>query len=38
MCEQVKSQSIERFRNVRGEVPDDLVKMVQQIVGRFIDR
>ena len=38
MCEQVKSLSVDRFRNMRGEVSDELVKTVQQIVGRFVDR
>ncbi len=38
MCDQVKSQSIDRFRERRGVVSDDTLRRVQVIVAAFIDR
>jgi mRNA-degrading endonuclease toxin of MazEF toxin-antitoxin module len=37
MCEQVKSQSILRFKKKRGEVEPDVVAHVQRLVRRFLD-
>jgi len=38
MCEQVKSQSVERFLVRRGTVTDKTLVRVQEIVGTFLDR
>jgi mRNA interferase MazF len=38
MCEQVKSQSVARFRSLRGTVEGDVVRVVQQIASRFVNR
>ncbi len=38
MCDQEKSQSIERFLRRRGEVSEQTLRLVQQIVGTLIDR
>jgi mRNA interferase MazF len=38
MCDQEKSQSIEQFLRRRGEVSEQTLRLVQQIVGTLIDR
>lgn len=38
MCEQVKSQSIQRFLQFRGVVPDEVLQQVQEVVVRFFER
>ncbi len=38
MCEQEKSQSIDRFLSRRGVVSNQTLSRVQQIVGALIDR
>jgi mRNA interferase MazF len=38
MCDQAKAQSTLRFRRRRGKVSDELLKLVQQMVGESIDR
>lgn len=38
MCEQEKSQSAQRFLRRRGSVSNQTLGVVQQIVGRLIDR
>jgi mRNA interferase MazF len=38
MCDQVKSQSIDRFLDQRGVVHEATLRRVQQIVALFIDR
>ena len=37
LCEQAKSQSVDRFIDRRGSVPADVLLTVRRIVGRFID-
>lgn len=37
MCDQEKSQSIDRFVRKRGQVSSDVLRQAQKIVGRFID-
>lgn len=37
MCDQEKSQSIDRFVRKRGQVPGDVLRQAQKTVGRFID-
>lgn len=37
MCDQEKSQSIDRFVRRRGHVPVDTLRQTQRVVGRFID-
>lgn len=37
VCEQAKSQSVDRFIDRHGSVPPELVTTVRRIVGRFID-
>jgi len=37
MCDQEKSQSIERFVRKRGQVSGEDLRQAQKIVGRFID-
>lgn len=37
MCDQEKSQSIDRFVRKRGQVSGDVLRQAQKIVGRFID-
>jgi mRNA interferase MazF len=38
MCEQEKSQSIQRFIDRRGVVSDETLRLVREIVAKFIDR
>ena len=38
MCDQARAQSDLRFLRRRGRVPEDRVKLVQAMVGEFIDR
>ena len=38
MCDQVKAQSIDRFRERRGVVDDGTLRRVQVIIAAFIDR
>ncbi|MGC4107800.1 MAG: type II toxin-antitoxin system PemK/MazF family toxin [Thermomicrobiales bacterium] len=38
MCDQVKSQSVERFYGRRGVVSDEIVQRVQAIVALIIDQ
>jgi len=38
MCEQEKSQSIDRFLSRRGVVSNQTLKRVQEFVGVLIDR
>lgn len=38
MCEQEKSQSVERFIDRRGVVSDETLRRVQEIVAELIDR
>ncbi len=38
MCEQEKSQTIDRFMSRRGAVTSQTLKRVQEIVGALIDR
>lgn len=38
LCEQEKSQSVERFRQRRGEISRQNLVLVQEIIGAFIDR
>lgn len=38
MCEQEKSQSIERFIERRGVVSHETLRLVREIVAEFIDR
>ena len=38
MCEQEKSQSIDRFIDRRGVVSDETLRLVQVIVAALIDR
>jgi mRNA interferase MazF len=38
MCEQVRSQSIERFLHRRGSVSTETLRRAQRLVGVFIDR
>jgi len=38
MCDQVRAQSVLRFRRHCGSVTPELVKRVQAMVGEFIDR
>jgi len=37
MCDQEKSQSIDRFVRKRGQVSGEILRQAQKIVGRFID-
>lgn len=37
MCDQEKSQGIDRFVRQRGQVPGDTLRQTRKIVGRFID-
>lgn len=37
LCEQAKSQSVDRFIDRRGSVPPEVLLTVRRIVGRFID-
>ncbi len=37
MCDQEKSQSIDRFVRRRGQVSSDVLRETRRIVGRFID-
>lgn len=37
LCEQAKSQSVDRFIDRRGVVPADVLLTVRRIAGRFID-
>jgi mRNA interferase MazF len=37
MCDQARSVSIQRFRVKRGEASPDLLRSVQQMVGRLIN-
>jgi mRNA interferase MazF len=38
LCEQVRSHSLDRFIQKWGDAPEHIVKEVQFIVGKFIDR
>lgn len=38
MCEQVRAVSLLRFRRKRGEVSQETLQQVQELVGIFIDR
>jgi len=38
MCDPAKSQSVLRFRRRRGRVSEELLKLVEQMVGESIDR
>lgn len=38
MCDQVKAQSMMRFRRKRGAVSVELLERVQAMAGEFIDR
>lgn len=38
MCDQARTQSVLRFRRHRGRVSDQLLRMVQELVGEMIDR
>jgi mRNA interferase MazF len=38
MCDQEKSQSVQRFLHRRGKVSEQTLRLVQQIVGTLIDR
>ncbi len=38
MCDQIKAQSVLRFRRRRGKVSDELLRRVQQMAGESIDR
>lgn len=38
MCDQARSQSVERFRRRRGSVSHETLRKVQAMVGEFIDR
>jgi hypothetical protein len=38
MCDQTRAQSERRFLRRRGIVAPDIVKLVQAMVGAFIDR
>lgn len=38
MCDQARSQSQHRFRRHRGSVSIDTLRLVQEMVGKFIDR
>jgi len=38
MCEQVTAQSVLQFRRKRGEVSQETLHQVQELVGMFIDR
>lgn len=38
MCDQEKSQSVERFRKYLGSVDESTLQVVQQIVAALIDR
>jgi mRNA interferase MazF len=37
MCDQEKSQSIDRFVRRRGQVPDEILRESRKFVGRVID-
>lgn len=37
LCEQARSQSIDRFIDRRGDVPADVLMRVRRVTGRFID-
>ena len=37
LCEQAKSQGVDRFIDRRGSVPADVLLTVRRIAGRFID-
>ncbi len=37
MCEQVKSQRVDRFRRRKGTISDEILREVRMIAGRFID-
>ena len=38
MCDQARTQSVLRFRRLRGRVSDQLLRMVQELVEEMIDR